>query len=114
MKRTAIVAVPLMLALLGAACSEEGEGPTSIPGDVTTPTAPEATDPPEAQPPETTQPPNTTQAPDTTEAPQDESNTTAIILVILGLIVAVAILVGVLIGQRSSSDDGDEGADPTK
>ena len=113
-RRIAVMSIVLLLAFLAAGCSEEGEGPISIPGDGsgTSPTSPEATQPPETQPPET-QPPETTQAPDTTEAPVDESEgvpTEAVVVILLG-IVLLAILVGVLIGRnRSSSADSDGSA----
>jgi len=108
-RRIAVMSIVLLLAFLAAGCSEEGEGPISIPGDGsgTSPTSPEATQPPETQPPETTQ------APDTTEAPVDESEgvpTEAVVVILLG-IVLLAILIGVLIGRnRSSSADSDESA----
>ena len=108
-RRIAVMSIVLLLAFLAAGCSEEGEGPISIPGDGsgTSPTSPEATQPPETQPPETTQ------APDTTEAPVDESEgvpTEAVVVILLG-IVLLAILVGVLIGRnRSSSADSDGSA----
>ncbi len=92
------MSIVLLLALLAAGCSEDGEGPTSIPGDGTggSPTSPEAT-----------------QAPDTTQAPVDESegvSTEAVVVILFG-IVLLAVLIGVLIGRnRSSSADSDENA----
>lgn len=116
--RTVVISIFLLLALFAAACSEDGEGPTSIPGDVTTPTSPDATQPPEAQPPDTTQPPATTeapattQAPATTEAPEDESDGIPTeVWIILGLVAAVAVLAGVLIG-RGRSSSGSNGTEP--
>jgi len=121
LKRAAVMSVFLVLAFFAAGCSADGEVPTSLPGDgsVTTPTPPDTTQPPEAQPPDTTQAPTTTQAPDTTqaptttEAPVDESEGIATeALIIGGLLLAVAVLAGVLIGRgRSSSGDSDGGAD---
>ncbi len=99
LRRIAVTSIVLLLAFLAAGCSEEGERPTSIPGDGTgsSPTSPEATQPPEAETPDTT----------------DESEgvpTEALVLVLLG-IVLLAILIGVLIGRnRSSSGDSDESA----
>ncbi len=118
MNRTVVISIFLLLALFAAACSEDGEGPTSIPGDgsITAPTTPDTTQPPEAQPPDTTQapeaqPPDTTQPPNTTEAPVDESDGIPTeVWIILGLLLAVAILVGVLIG-RGRSASGNGGAD---
>ena len=110
MNRTVVISIFLLLALFAAACSEDGEGPTSIPGDgsITTPTTPDTTQPPEAQPPYTTQPPDTSQPPNTTQAPADESDGIPTeVWIILGLLLAVAILVGVLIGRgRSASGNG--------
>ncbi len=95
LRTIAAMSIVLLVAFLAAGCSEEGEGPTSVPGDGsgTSPTSPETTQPP--------------------EAPADESEgvpTEAVVVVLLG-IVLLAILIGVLIGRnRSSSGDSDESA----
>jgi hypothetical protein len=112
--RTAVISIFLLLALFAAACSEDGEGPTSIPGDVTTPTSPDATQPPDTtQPPATTEAPATTQAPATTEAPTDESDEgiPVEVWIVLGLVAAVAILAGVLIGRGRSSSGSTNGTE---
>jgi hypothetical protein len=91
------MSIVLLLAFLAAGCSEEGEGPTSSPGDGsgTSPTSPD-----------------TTQAPDTTEAAVDESDgvPTEAVVVILLVIVLLAILIGVLIGRNRSSPADSDGS----
>ncbi len=112
MNRNVLISIFLLLALFAAACSEDGEGASSLPGDgsITTPTSPDATQPPEA--PDTTQAPATTQAPDSTVAPEDESDGIPTeVLIVLGLVAAVAILAGVLIGRGRSSSGSTNGTE---
>ncbi len=99
LRRITAMSIVLLLALLAAGCSEDGEGPTSIPGDESgsSPSSPEATQPPEAE------------SPDTTD--ESEGVPTEAVVVIVFVIVLLAVLIGVLIGRnRSSSGDSDESA----
>ena len=82
----------MLLAVFVAACSGDGDLPTSTAGDGPATSV-------------TAAPPETTQAPDTTSAPVDDSSGIPTgVWVLLGVVMA-AIGIGVFIGSSRSSDD---------